>query len=655
MKLTSFGIANFKAFGSEMQHIPLKPITLVFGPNSAGKSSLIHSLLWTADAMEQNSLDVRVSKRVSGTLDLGGFLSVLRAHDTKNKIRISVGADNLPSGEPIQINLQIGIRTQRDLDDIYEQEWLQAHPDWDKMCEFNETAKTIESAVDTFSVIWCYNGGSTDELDVALSSEEAWEKENEHHRLREKEMEWDHTPLPALSEARALYAEAQQAWNRRRELAPKVVPILKNLYQQFTEVAAKENQTCSVLSCEIRIGNRCVLEATRRLGSNRLTVNPTTFDPSIWKQNPDEVVSAGERIISRLGGSRSVSNCFENITFQHPSVEECSDVEQWSNMNRAIQWLVSQFDQIAKQLGGLVVVGPLRALPSRRELLGYASDSTRDPLLMPWLRLRDDESVLNAVNESLKSITKTHLTFWRASYGRIARMMDIEDEMPADPLGRIFLHLSGPKTTKWDEPGFFEGYNRHPAELIVREEGPFYKEVKDDDPDLAVRLVERELTKWLPHEILFDLLLRDELSGVEVKPQDVGVGISQIAPVLVQAFGNQNGLIAVEQPEIHIHPALQAELGDVFIESALGENKNTFLLETHSEHLILRILRRIRETTKGKLPDGLNPVKPEDVAVLYVEPGEEGSVVRELRINDQGRFIDDWPNGFFEDRLDELI
>jgi len=106
---------------------------------------------------------------------------------------------------------------------------------------------------------------------------------------------------------------------------------------------------------------------------------------------------------------------------------------------------------------------------------------------------------------------------------------------------------------------------------------------------------------------------------------------------------------------LYTSEALQAELGDVFIESALGENKNTFLLETHSEHLILRILRRIRETTRGKLPEGMVGITPDDVAVLYVEPGNDGATVRELRIDSQGRFIDDWPNGFFEDRLDELI
>ena len=60
------------------------------------------------------------------------------------------------------------------------------------------------------------------------------------------------------------------------------------------------------------------------------------------------------------------------------------------------------------------------------------------------------------------------------------------------------------------------------------------------------------------------------------------LGVSQILPVLVHAYASQRKLIAIEQPEIHIHPKLQAELGDVFIESALGDNQNTFLLETHS-------------------------------------------------------------------------
>ena len=80
-----------------------------------------------------------------------------------------------------------------------------------------------------------------------------------------------------------------------------------------------------------------------------------------------------------------------------------------------------------------------------------------------------------------------------------------------------------------------------------------------------------------------------------------------------------------------------------------------FILETHSEHLILRVLRRIRETTDGKLPLGAVPVGPKDVAVLYVEPTDHGSRVLELRVDEAGEFVDRWPHGFFEEREDDLF
>lgn len=102
----------------------------------------------------------------------------------------------------------------------------------------------------------------------------------------------------------------------------------------------------------------------------------------------------------------------------------------------------------------------------------------------------------------------------------------------------------------------------------------------------------------LPGDSHLQLRLHDPECDVWVALQDVGVGTSQVLPIILEAFAQENKLIAIEQPELHLHPALQTKLGDVFIESALGENKNTFLLETHSEHLILRILRRIRESTE---------------------------------------------------------
>ena len=92
-----------------------------------------------------------------------------------------------------------------------------------------------------------------------------------------------------------------------------------------------------------------------------------------------------------------------------------------------------------------------------------------------------------------------------------------------------------------------------------------------------------------------------------------------------------------------------------FLESALGDSGNTFLIETHSEHLILRILRRIRETTDGELPQGIPDVYPEQVAVLYVQPGREDTEVLHIPVTADGEFERTWPNGFFAERAEELF
>src|SRR6185437_7741009 len=151
-----------------------------------------------------------------------------------------------------------------------------------------------------------------------------------------------------------------------------------------------------------------------------------------------------------------------------------------------------------------------------------------------------------------------------------------------------------------------------------------------------------------------ELRLRDINKQTAVSISDVGFGISQVLPVLTLAYGSHNNIIAIEQPEIHLHPELQAELADVFIESALGGHQNTFLLETHSEHLILRVMKRMRETWHKK-ESTRPPISPKDVAILYVEPLGTRSVVREIPLNDAGQLVKAWPGGFFEEGLKEQL
>jgi predicted ATPase len=149
-----------------------------------------------------------------------------------------------------------------------------------------------------------------------------------------------------------------------------------------------------------------------------------------------------------------------------------------------------------------------------------------------------------------------------------------------------------------------------------------------------------------------DLLLvqlTDRRNGAAVSPRDVGFGVSQVLPLVVAASGLHQGTLCIEQPELHLHPRLQAELADMFIECTRSESdrpSGQVLIETHSEALMLRVQRRIRQGV----------LKPEDVSVLYVDPEcGTATTVKRLRLDRLGRFIDEWPGGFFEERLNETL
>ncbi|EFM2463776.1 AAA family ATPase, partial [Escherichia coli] len=138
-------------------------------------------------------------------------------------------------------------------------------------------------------------------------------------------------------------------------------------------------------------------------------------------------------------------------------------------------------------------------------------------------------------------------------------------------------------------------------------------------------------------------------------PNQVGVGLTQIAPLIIAANIVQDGLIAIEQPELHIHPALQLAVGDLFTQYPLDVKRPMFLVETHSEHILLRILKRIRQTTDNELPESNYPVKPDFISVIVFEDNNGSTVTRKIDITDDGDFKQKWPKGFFEERRGELF
>ena len=100
--------------------------------------------------------------------------------------------------------------------------------------------------------------------------------------------------------------------------------------------------------------------------------------------------------------------------------------------------------------------------------------------------------------------------------------------------------------------------------------------------------------------------------------KDVGFGLSQVLPVLVQCYaGDASRTIILEQPELHLHPRAQADLGDLLID-ALGQG-HRFLIETRSEHLLLRLRRRIAETTVKPSAEVERKLQRDQLGVYFVE------------------------------------
>lgn len=147
----------------------------------------------------------------------------------------------------------------------------------------------------------------------------------------------------------------------------------------------------------------------------------------------------------------------------------------------------------------------------------------------------------------------------------------------------------------------------------------------------------------------YEVLVRTHAKAPEVKITDVGFGISQVLPALVQAFYcPPNSTVWMEQPEIHLHPQVQAELADVFISATQaregGKPRDVQLIvESHSEHFLNRLQRRVAEGT----------VKPEDVAVYFCRRTGSATELEPLKLNMFGE-IENWPENFFGDEMADI-
>lgn len=153
-----------------------------------------------------------------------------------------------------------------------------------------------------------------------------------------------------------------------------------------------------------------------------------------------------------------------------------------------------------------------------------------------------------------------------------------------------------------------------------------------------------KLSPIAPNRKEYEVKVQRTRHSPEVLITDVGFGVSQILPVLTLCYYAPEGsTIILEQPEIHLHPSVQAGLADVFIDVALSRNLQ-IILESHSEHLLRRLQRRVAERKLG----------PERTALYFVSTRDGSSVAEPLALDLFGN-IRNWPENFFGDELGDLV
>ena len=570
MTLTAFSIANFKAFAAT-QRVPLKPITLIYGANSAGKSSVIHALALTHHAIETGNLDAQRTQIGGESIDLGGFRQYVhgRAEDVHEREK----------GRQVELGFELDPRRLS-----------------------GRVAKLLRSAREVV-------------VELAIGEGRAGNREG-GIRVERFEMKVDGEPLLSMIE-------------RAGELL-----ILSQLHHSHP--VFRELLMMAMAAHDIREKDFSALSKMLDALVPGITARSHGLFPRVEEESE---------------GSEAE--------------EEGSEDPVRAALLRALRELMGGLGTVLEEeIRRLRYLGPLRSYPPRH----LAFSQHHDPNWFAgggyaWDVVRTNENVRKRVNAWLGDANRLK-TPYELKVRDLLPAEVVSEKLPAK-LHKVLYDFAA-SLLEGIEPGKMIDLS-----LLANQVSERIAKFDPNNPDGTIPEIEalvaaasdegtvserwaKELIKAQAEE-LQDLVLIDKNKKTTVSHRDVGIGVSQVLPVLVSAYASENELLAIEQPEIHLHPALQAELGDVFLESALGESGNTFLIETHSEHLLLRILRRIRETTDGELPQGVPEVHPEHVAVLYVEPGREDTEVLHIPVTADGEFERPWPNGFFAERAEELF
>jgi len=585
--LNKLSIQNFKAFG-EMVDVPIRPITLIFGENSAGKSSILHSFLFLEHVSENGILhDVQT---IGGNVDLGG---------AKNYVHNQNAQHELQFAQTYTLTWESGIKPEYRTRETS----LAAHArQTNTPIKFDQLDCTYTLVINPFDstktrIEYVVNGHTILQITNMVKSTENPEYYNVTCTMPK-------SILDNWGKAESAYSDYSSPFTGPRTLTleekeeldfQESVKDWKSFNDQSINSSYDYSNDDSKRK-EFAINQFLTKLSFATLYQSNEKIETITFDIKHFCKNPYIIFESD--VLYEYAFDRSEHNGYKNLYQYVDTYNDIGEISQWSideifialsALNNRISNASTKFDHI----------GPLRVIPER--YVGLHDDNTsKSPLAgnVDWEIMQKYPDICDTVNE------------W-------------------------FVRLQIPYKLKHKRA--------LDSKQLLFDIGRDVSQIADLDVIDAKQFLERYYTV---NQLYFENTSGD--TALKLSPRDLGVGVSQVIPVIVACVVDTNATTLIEQPELHLHPRLQGDLADLFIDTAIkGDQHNTYIIETHSEHIIRRLMRRIRED-RHKSADEIRITK-DDVSILYVAAGPNGSTVTHLRLDDEGDLIDEWPNGFFEE------
>lgn len=554
--LKSITIENFKAFG-DRTHVDLRPLTLLFGPNSGGKSSIIHALHFAREVMLGRGCDVHRTESGGDLVDLGGLRRLVHGRQIDGRV-ISLRFVFDVTETPFEYLPAVHLR---ETDSVFPE-------------AAEESVSRIHEAAVTLRIPAEEN---------AYVIEYAVELNGIHFASIRSPRNKPHSEIAALNWMHPILYEKDE-YDKQFDTLRRKADVMHRVAKErgLKEIAEQIREWQQDLDADIEIKGSLA----------------DIFERSIGKPPAaDEVLE-----VVRLPGGLPDWETSLEIALGGDSYAEREFTEFISLL------VVGPGRVLCDCLQDFRYLGPLRSIPPRRLERSDPVGFSRWPHgLAAWDLLASDQKLVAEVSRWL----------WN------------EDLL--DTGFRISLR----NTRQVDEATILR--------MIADQEFFDLEDVSEIALFPGVRSTPSEPT----------LELEDTRRGISVDPFDVGVGLSQAIPVIVASLDHGSALVAMEQPELHLHPKQQAALGDLLIEGATGLDGRVLLVETHSEHLILRVLRRIREANRAIAPTE-HGMAADQIRVLYVsQDSTSSSMVQEMNVDNDGNFIEPWPDDFFEQDFKE--